>query len=277
MHGAGRILALATALIAAAVVGPTRALVVVSDRGSADTTRPSDDPGWSNVGTVFGLTGTYLGNGWMLTASHVGTGPVVLGSRTFNPVPDSTVRLQNPDGTFADLIVFRIDGAPRLPRLQIASATPKVGTPVVLVAHGRNRGEPLTWSGHAGFGWGASSALRWGTNVVAKNQVRVNSTQAFVTEFRKDGATSHEAQAAQGDSGGAVFVKEQGKWRLAGLLYMVAGYPNQPAETALYGNFSLCADLAQYRPQIEKLAVKPMKHGPAKQKDSRQGERVQPN
>jgi len=273
---AAGILALATALISAAVVAPTRALVVVSDRGSADTTRPSDDPGWSNVGTVWALTGTYLGNGWMLTASHVGAGPVVLGSRKFNPVPDSTVQLRNPDGTLADIIVFRIDGVPRLPRLQIASATPKVGTPVVLVAHGRNRGAPLIWSGHPGFAWGTASALRWGTNIVAKTEVRVNSTQAFVTQFRKDGATSHEAQAAQGDSGGAVFVKEQGKWRLAGLLYMVAGYPNQPAEAALYGNFSLCADLAQYRLQIEKLAMKPTRHDPSKQKDSPQSEPVLP-
>jgi hypothetical protein len=269
-------LALATALLVATFVAPAGALVVAPDRGSEDTTRPSDDPGWSNVGTVWGLTGIYLGNGWMLTAGHVGAGPVVLGSRKFNAVPDSTVQLRNPDGSLADVIAFRIDGTPRLPRLQIATAPLKVGTAVVLIAHGRDRGDPLVWSGHEGFAWGRAPALRWGTNIVAKSEVRANSTQSFATQFRKDGATRHEAQAAQGDSGGAVFVKEQGKWRLAGVLYMVAGYPNQPAETALYGNLTLSADLAQYRPQIEKIAVKPMKRLPPKAgSSSRHGDSTQ--
>ncbi|HME71647.1 MAG TPA: hypothetical protein VKM54_17515, partial [Myxococcota bacterium] len=112
---AGGLLALAT-LVGATVAAPACALVVVSDRGSENVTAPRDDPGWANVGTVSGLTGICLGNGWMLTASHVGAGPVVLGGRTFSAVPDSTVQLQNQDGSLADLIVFRIQGAPHLTR-----------------------------------------------------------------------------------------------------------------------------------------------------------------
>jgi len=64
-----------------------------------------------------------------------------------------------------------------------------------------------------------------------------------------------------------VFVKERGKWRLAGLLFLVGGFPNQPAETALYGNFTLSADLARYRSQIEELISKPMKRGAAEVKE----------
>ncbi|HME68330.1 MAG TPA: trypsin-like peptidase domain-containing protein [Myxococcota bacterium] len=265
---AGGLLALAT-LVGATVAAPACALVVVSDRGFENVTAPSDDPGWANVGTVSGLTGIYLGNGWMLTASHVGAGPVVLGGRTFSAVPDSTVQLRNQDGSLADLILFRIQGAPHLPRLQIATATPQVGTPVVLMGHGRNRGAPISWSGHEGFAWGTASALRWGTNTVFKSDVRANSTEAFVTQFRKDGATPHEAQAAVGDSGGAVFVKVRRKWRLAGVLDMVATFDKQPPETALYGNFTVSADLARYRPQIEKLTSKPMERSPVKSKEGR--------
>ena len=258
---ASGLLALAT-LAGATVAAPAYALVVVSDRGSENLTAPNDDPGWANVGTVSGLTGTYLGNGWMLTASHVGAGPVVLGGRTFSAVQGSTVQLRNQDGSLADVIVFRIQGAPHLPRLRIATATPKTGTPVVLIGHGGNRGAPTSWSGHEGFAWGTASALRWGTNTVFKNAVRANSTEAFATEFRKDGATPHEAQAAVGDSGGPVFVKVRGKWRLAGVLYGVATFEKQPSETALYGNFTLIADLARYRTQIEKLTAKPMQRSP---------------
>jgi Trypsin-like peptidase domain len=265
---AGGLLALAT-FVGATLAAPASALVVVSDRGSENVTAPSDDPGWANVGTIGGLTGIYLGNGLMLTASHVGTGPVVLGGRTFSAVPDSMVRLRNQDGSLADLIVFRIQSAPHLPRLRIATTPPKVGTPVVLIGNGRNRGPPISWSGHEGFAWGTAPALRWGTNTVFKDDVRANSTEAFVTQFRKDDATPHEAQAAVGDSGGAVFVKERGKWRLAGVLYGVVGSDKQPPETALYGNFTLSADLARYRAQIEKLTGKPMEHRPPKPMEER--------
>ena len=265
---AGVLLALAT-IAGVTVAAPACALVVVSDRGSENVTAPRDDPGWANVGTVWSLTGIYLGNGWMLTASHVGAGPVVLGGRTFAPVPDSMVQLRNQDGSLADLIVFRIHGGPHLPRLRIATATPEVGTPVVLIGHGRNRGAPISWSGHEGFAWGTASALRWGTNIVFKNAVRVNSTEAFATEFRKDGATPHEAQGALGDSGGAVFVKVRGEWRLAGVLYAVRAFEKQPPETALYGNFTVSADLSRYRPQIEMLTAKPMERSPVKSKEDR--------
>jgi hypothetical protein len=242
------------ALLAAATVAVSaHALVIVSQDGAENVTAPKDDPGWANVGSVSGLTGIYLGNGWMLTASHVGAGTVVLGSQSFPAVPDSTTQLRNPDGSAADLIVFRIQGAPRLPKLRIAAATPPVGTPVLLVGHGRNRGAPLSWSGHDGFAWGTVSVQRWGTNVVCKNGVRVKGTDAFATQFRKDDGSPYEAQAAVGDSGGATFVKVGRKWRLAGVVYVVAGYEKQPPETALFGNFTLSADLARYRSQIEKL------------------------
>src|SRR5271157_166277 len=51
---------------------PARALVVI---GSENGSRPSNDPGWSNVGAPSLASRIFLGNGWMLTASHVGAGP----------------------------------------------------------------------------------------------------------------------------------------------------------------------------------------------------------
>jgi len=262
---ASRLLAVAS-LVGATAAAPAGGLVVVSDSGSENTRAPRDDPGWANVGTVWSLTGTYLGNGWMLTASHVGAGPVVLGGRTFNAVPESTVQLRNSDGSLADVIVFRIQEAPHLPTLRIAKITPAVGTPVVLIGHGRNRGARLSSLGHEGFAWGTDSALRWGTNTVFKNDLRAATTEAFVTQFRKDGATPNEAQAALGDSGGPVFVKVQGKWRLAGVLIAVSALEKQPPETALYGNFTLIADLSRYRLQIEKLMAAPRERGRVKLK-----------
>ena len=114
-------LALALTLAGAILASRASGLVVVSQRGAENKTRPSDDPGWSNVGMVWSLTGTYLGNGWMLTASHVGAGPVVLGNHSFHAVPDSTVQLKNPDGSLADVIAFRPDSLRETGRVAGAS------------------------------------------------------------------------------------------------------------------------------------------------------------
>jgi hypothetical protein len=255
---------LALALLSSATApSPAHGLVVVSDDAAGSATAPSDDPGWDRVGTVSGLTGIYLGSDWMLTAGHVGAGPVVLGGRSFAPVPDSTVRLRNDDGSSADLIVFRIQGAPDLPQIRIAKSTPKVGARILLIGHGRNRGAPTSWSGRAGFVWGTGSAMRWGTNVVFQRDLYAGTTKVFATQFRADGATPHEAQAAEGDSGGAAFVKLNRKWWLAGVLCAVGGFDTQPRETALYGNVTLIADLARYRGQLEKLLERPATRSPA--------------
>ncbi len=243
------------ALLGASEVAP--ALVVVTGDDAINKKTPEDDPGWANVGKVSNLTGTYLGKGWVLTAAHVGAGPVVLGGQTFAPVPGSTVTLKNPDGSAADLIVFRIDGDPKLPTLPIATERPEVGAPVVLTGNGRDRGPPFEWSGQSGFTLGGGWAPRWGTNVVFKTGLRSKSTEMFLTMFRKDGASPYESHAAFGDSGGAAFVKSGGEWRLAGVLFGVAGFENQPSDVVLYGNVTLIADLSRYQPQIEEILAKP--------------------
>jgi hypothetical protein len=246
---------------------PAVALVVVSDKGSAKA--PRDDPGWGNVGSVWALSGIYLGGGWMLTASHVSAGPAVLAGRRYEPVANSAVPLQNPDGSPVDLVLFRIQGAPRLPKLRIATATPEVGASVVMIACGRTRGAPTSWSGHDGFAWAAGAAPRWGVSEVFKTGIHANGTDAFATQFRKEGGEPNEAQAALGDSGGAAFVKLDGKWLLAGLLFGVAGFERQPADIALFGNLTLVADLSRYRAQIEKITAAPPPQAPPKPRKTR--------
>lgn len=251
---AGRALLVATLVLAS---GAACALVVLADDAAESTTAPGDDPGWASVGAIGDLSGIHLGNGWMLTAAHVGIGPVRLGGHTFAPVPGSAVPLQNPDGSAADLILFRLERAPDLPALRIVATTPAAGTRIVMIGQGRDRGIPISWSGRAGFRWGKLPALRWGTNRVFRSRMRVTATESFATQFHETDGTPLEAQAAVGDSGGAAFVKVRGKWRLAGVLFAVVGYENQPPETSLYGNLTLIADLSRYRRQIETLMAAP--------------------
>ena len=53
-------------------------VIVNTVTGTGNTTAPSDNPGWGNVGVRGIGTGVYLGNLWVLTASHVGGGDILL-------------------------------------------------------------------------------------------------------------------------------------------------------------------------------------------------------
>ena len=65
--------------IATIATNSSQAVVIAGGDGTANTSAPSDDPGWANVGTRNKLTIVYLGNRWVLTAAHVGFGEVTIG------------------------------------------------------------------------------------------------------------------------------------------------------------------------------------------------------
>ena len=113
-----------------------RAVIIDSGDGTGNTGAPADDPGWSHVGRRGGLTAIYMGNGWVLTANHVGEGDVVLEGVTYPAVTGSKIRIGG-----ADLAVFQIDPSPGLPILPISAATNLVGAEVTMIGNARhNRG-----------------------------------------------------------------------------------------------------------------------------------------
>jgi hypothetical protein len=236
---------------------PARALVVASGAGEADAP-PPDDRGWSHVGSRGGRSAVYLGAGWVLTANHVGAGDLSLSGVSYPAVPGSGVRLGNPDGLLPqpDLLLFRIDPHPDLPRLPIRSTPPSVATPVVMIGLGLGGGARIHFRELPGWDWAGARAKRWGTNEVVgapvyelRNDAR---TRAFASSFTP-GGTPHEAQAALADSGGGVFAQEHGRWVLAGVMLSISQYDGQPSRSAVYGNLTYSADLSHYRGEI--LAV----------------------
>ncbi len=245
-------------LVLLLLVAPaTCALVVESDAGDASTRAPAPDPGWANIGLRSGKPAIYLGNGWVITALHVGAGDVVLGGVTHHALPESAIRLgqgERPPAT--DLVVFRIEPRPDLPALPIRTTPPQVGDRALLIGSGCNRGERTAWNERTGWTWGPSSILRWGTNRVAMVGLDVragdNVTPGFAVRFDA-GETRFEAQAAMGDSGGAVFIPRNGRFELAGVLIAIASYPGQPPNTALYGNLSTAADLSVFGDSLAAL------------------------
>ena len=78
-------------------------------------------------------------------------------------------------------------------------------------------------------------------------------TRCMSMDFSRHG-TPHEAQAAAGDSGGAVFVKSSdGTWSLGGVMFSITRDPYQESHSSLYGNYTNAVDLSAYVDQIRNV------------------------
>jgi hypothetical protein len=236
---------------------PTHGVIIASGDGTGNTQAPAPDPGFANVGTIGKLSAVYLGNRWVLTANHVGVGDVFFEGIRFEALFETMRWLVNPDDTAPDLVLFRIAEDPGLPNLSIVETTPEVGASLVMIGHGRDRGQPVLGDeGILGWRWSGGHSMRWGTNELQSSGYPISTgggrTSAFATSFSEDG-TEFEAHAAYGDSGGAVY---SGDHELAGVMLGVGPF-YRPANPALFGNFTYSADLAGYREQILEIVGLP--------------------
>jgi hypothetical protein len=264
---------LAIALLLAA---PPSSAVVVS--GGPRATPPAPDPGLANVAVIGGLSGVYLGDGWLLTARHVLAAAheekkrdVLLAGQRYQLLPDTTI-LVGSETEKPDLALVKIDGAPALAAIEISAATPAIGARLVLAGNGplqeirpscRDRAGAVAAASapgaRCGFAWrktpeGRTNGVQWGANQVASAPALLPGpqgaqTQVFATVFRDGsaGAIDQEAQAGVGDSGGPVFVQRGKRWELAGV--MVAASAQSPT-AATFGDRTYIADLSRYRAQI---------------------------
>jgi len=262
------------------------AVVINTLSGNGNTNAPADDPGWANVGYINGASGIYLGAGWVLTAAHVGAGTITFSGTSYAPLAGTTVQLTNNTigrTTNTDLLMFQLASAPAgLGPLTLASSAPTLGTGVTMIGAGRNRDAFTTWNVNtnttpwtwtvtssnvnaAGYTTKTNSAMRWGTNMISASDFWVDATngspdvKSFATVFTDTASPSDEAQAVLGDSGGAVFSKNESAWELTGAIFTVGGYSGQPspATTAVFGNATYSADLSYYAPQIMSIIPEP--------------------
>lgn len=246
-------------------------------------------PGFSNVARS-GDYGTvvYLGAGWALTANHVSlTSSITWAGQAYQVDTSSVTRLKNTDGSNTDLKMFKVLGDPPLPELftSYIAAAPASGH-VFMVGNGLSAsGErywsvnksvtPWVWteiaeppnpnySNYAGVAVTGPRVVRWGENTVQDTGLYMPigsvSVAGFTTRFDRQPYTNqpalaNEAQASSGDSGGAVFSLEEGRWVLSGIMLAVSGtLSGQPSSTAVYGTITFMADLSVYRTQILSIA-----------------------
>jgi hypothetical protein len=268
----------------------TQALVNVGNPGgnhAAPTGQDGQptDPGFANARRLSGGTGIYLGNGWILTARHVLPRWVQVDSGMVESkdLIDETYTFKN-----AELKLFHLKETLDLPPVKIASSSPVVGTPVVMIGAGRASYDkigywqvdrattPWTWTklpGPEGANAGGILCARdqkmsWGTNRISALMPNPQMGKMLVVDFSDAPVerTAFEAQAVQFDSGGPVFSEGPDGWELTGIMVTVARlYPGQPGivqppnggplsvQSGFFGNLTLSVDLAPYRDEILKV------------------------
>jgi hypothetical protein len=199
-----------------------------SGDAAKNTTAPEGelaDSGWQYQGYWLNYTGTPVGPFHFLTAKHVGgkVGNVF----TWQGVAyTATARIAHPQ---ADLALWQVD-QPFPFWADLHGGKDEVGKELVVLGRGRRRGTAVSVPGASvgelrGWCWGSSDGkLRWGQNVVtAVVGADGAATQMLYATFDRDGG-ENEAHLATGDSGGAVFLREGGQWKLAGINLAVDGY-----------------------------------------------------
>ncbi len=283
-------IALVTMLMMWIGVTTSQAVVIAGGNGSGNTTAPTDDPGFANVGNCLGSSCVYLGNGWVLTAAHIdynyGTNTPILpssvqfGGTSYSTASGSLHQLTNNGTTgmttLTDMVMFQLTSPPSLPTLTLTPGLATVGQSITMIGNGLNR-DPGTayWDAswtqlpsssgavYSGFkGNFGSNTVRWGTNTVGFAGQNVNDGLADVYSFISSpfdsSAGYNEAQALIGDSGGAVFVKNGTTWQLAGMMYAAGGpYPGQPGNVVVNGDVTAIADLSFYSSQIDTITGVP--------------------
>jgi autotransporter-associated beta strand protein len=263
--------------------------------GTGNNSAPTDalgDPGWANVGSG-PYSNVYLGNGWVLEAYHChvlagGNDYATINGQTYTGIAGSGFQLTDPNThAGADLYMYRINGNPALNSIAITASTPTTLDTLRAIGNGRYRvtgSTPTLWDAswnvlppgspnppHSGYYYATPAAYtkHWGDNQLVGNPIThaaslytqtdwaYGPTQWFSTKFDASGV-ANEYQAADGDSGGGVFVKNSsGYWQLTGILDAVysqiptgnaAVFPD-PNNSSNY-DATYAANLSYYRSQI---------------------------
>ena len=200
--------------------------------------------GWNYIGRINGSnSAVYLGNNWVITAGHVGTGTFMLDGTSYDEAPGTAQEIVTATGT-ADITLFQIVTAPPLPPLIIGTSTPSAlsasgsGDQVVMLGNG------------GGESWGLSTVTA--VNVPQQIQGSTDVTTDFETAYGTTTISTYSARNYSvfdlGDSGGGDFIYNSatGLWMLDGLDEKIDDY-----------NDSFMVELSAYSSQIDAIVDVP--------------------
>lgn len=186
-----------------------------------NTTTPGDNSGWQYEGKFGGFLGVPIAPHFFITAKHIG-GSVGM-ALDFHGDFYTIIAKHEIPGT--DLWIWEVNHAKPFPTYApLSSGASDIGATATIIGRGTQRGIEVSVAGEL-KGWqsGTSDSVqRWGRNVVV-NAVNSSSYGPLLScEFDSPGIAD-ECHLSVGDSGGGMFVLENGLWRLAGINLSVDG------------------------------------------------------
>jgi hypothetical protein len=211
-------------LLATGIALPVRAVIFISTGDpTQNTTDPGDGSGWQWQGQWGSFLGTAIGPDYFVTAKHVG-GSV---GQTFTYQGTSYTTTASFSDPNADLTIWQVNGT-FSSYAQLYTGSDEAGQQLTVFGRGTQRGDAVTVNGNlAGWLWGPGDGVqRWGQNRVSGIQDYGGSLgQMLVMNFDAGSGLPYEATLSPGDSGGGVFIQQNGVWKLAGLNYgVVTGF-----------------------------------------------------
>jgi hypothetical protein len=164
--------------------------------------------------------GTPIAPHHFITAKHI-SGVAVGEKFNLNGVEYTTIAKINDSGS--DLTLWEVDGT--FPSYApIYSATDEVGKDLVVFGRGTQRGDAVVANGNTkGWKWGSKDyVVRWGENNVAgvADYAVGGDAKLLRAEFNS-GEGVNECMLSDKDSGGGLFIEDDGMWKLAGINYSV--------------------------------------------------------
>lgn len=211
--------ALGICLMVAMVPRSAAVILLASGDPLYHTTTPGDNSGWQYQGNFRGCLGTPIAPHFFLTAKHIGDSTP---GDVFDFHGDSYTTIVCYDSPSTDLRIWKVTAAKPFPTYApLSSGAADLGTTATICGRGTQRGAEIVVAGQSkGWGWGYQDGVeRWGRNTAV---TVLTSPPLLKCDFDNPGIAD-ECHASIGDSGGGMFVMENGLWRLAGITYSVDG------------------------------------------------------
>ncbi|MEO6435392.1 MAG: PEP-CTERM sorting domain-containing protein [Tepidisphaeraceae bacterium] len=193
-----------------------------STRNTAAPTGTNANSGWQYQGHwAGGFLGTAIHKNYFITAEHLGGG---VGAAIYYQGKNYTTTAAWGDPS-SDLKIYKISGA--FPSwAPIYTGSSEVGKKAIVIGRGTPRGsEVKKGTTLKGWKWGAHDKVRnWGENNIATSLSDPTYGPLLKFTFNRQGTSGalyNEATLSTGDSGGGLFINDAGKWKLAGINYLV--------------------------------------------------------
>lgn len=234
---------------------PGRALVFIGGEQPANLQPPPNGAPWDHIAEfIGGGTGVYLSKRFIITANHVNK-PSSVNINGVNYALDNTWTSGGQMQIGGDDIkLIRIATDPGLAKLPLISGINNdLGKACTIIANGVSNGPAVV----GGWQWGQVGKQRWGTNITLPTLGATGEFRRLVTTF--DFAYGgKETCIANGDSGGALFQRFDGIWKLAGICVDTETggsslYDRDPAKSGNQPDHCYYVRVRKYTPAIRKI------------------------